>query len=352
MNIGTSLIDLTLLIFAIAILVANYFFTGWFIRYAKVKRMTDYPSERSSHEVPTPRGGGVGFVLLTILSTLIYSVIHGVSNHFGLLIFIAAAMFVAILGWFDDKNDLSKRVRFTVQVLSAFMVLLFIQNLNSMYLPGGVELSLGFAGIILGLIWITGSTNIYNFMDGVDGIASVQALSASAGWIIFAVIWNNSDLLAINLFILSGVAAFMMFNWSPAKIFMGDVGSLFLGFTFGAMPFLAAYTVESLTIGMAVWIGGLLLWPFLFDGAFTIFRRLYNGENIFQAHRSHLYQKMNIAGWKHSSVSLIYLLFSVLSLAVSLLFVYANHALQGLFLVVLMLFSLLFSVIVLKLQSK
>lgn len=352
MNIGTSLIDLTLLIFAIAILVANYFFTRWFIRYAKVKRMTDYPSERSSHEVPTPRGGGVGFVLLTILSTLIYSVIHGVSNHFGLLIFIAAAMFVAILGWFDDKNDLSKRVRFTVQVLSAFMILLFIQNLNSMYLPGGVELSLGFAGIILGLIWITGSTNIYNFMDGVDGIASVQALSASAGWIIFAVIWNNSDLLAINLFILFGVAAFMMFNWSPAKIFMGDVGSLFLGFTFGAMPFLAAYTVESLTIGMAVWIGGLLLWPFLFDGAFTIFRRLYNGENIFQAHRSHLYQKMNIAGWKHSSVSLIYLLFSVLSLAVSLLFVYANHALQGLFLVVLMLFSLLFSVIVLKLQSK
>ncbi|MCC5940061.1 MAG: glycosyltransferase family 4 protein [Balneolaceae bacterium] len=351
MDTGIGLIDFTLLILAAAILITNYFFTRWFIRYAKVKRITDYPTERSSHEVPTPRGGGVGFVMFTILGTLIYSVITGIGNHADLLVLTVAALFVAILGWFDDKNDLSKRVRFSVQLFSAVIVLLAIQNFSSVYLPNGTVIHLGLIGLLPGLIWITGNTNIYNFMDGVDGIASVQALSASAGWIVFAFFWDQPSLLAFNVFLFCGVASFLLFNWSPAKIFMGDAGSLFLGFVFGAMPFLAAATVDSLSIGMAVWIGGLLLWPFLFDGAFTIFRRLYSRENIFQAHRSHLYQKMNIGGWKHHSISFIYLLFSLLSLLIALLFVYGSHTFQWILVVLLILFSLLFAAVVLMSDS-
>ncbi len=352
MDTGIGLTDLTLLILAAAILITNYFFTKWFIRYAKVKRITDYPTERSSHEVPTPRGGGVGFVLFTVLGTVLFAFITGIGNHTELIIFITAALFVAILGWFDDKNDLSKRVRFSVQLFSALIILLLIGNFTSLYLPNGVYIHLGILGLLPGLIWITGNTNIYNFMDGVDGIASVQALSAAAGWIVMAFLWDQPSLMALNVFLFCGVASFLMFNWSPAKIFMGDAGSLFLGFTFGAMPFLAASTLDQLSVGMAVWIGGLLLWPFLFDGAFTIFRRLLRGENIFQAHRSHLYQKMNIGGWKHKSISLIYLLFSMLSCVIGFLFVFGSHSFQWILIGLLFLFSLLFAAVVLMSDNK
>jgi len=342
--------DFLLLIIAAAIFVVNYFFTKWFIRYAKVKRITDYPTERSSHEVPTPRGGGFGFVLFTILGTVVYASISGIYIHANLLILLGAALFVAVLGWFDDKNDLSKRVRFSVQLLAAVIVLLAISNFSILYLPSGIIVQMGLIGLVPGLIWITGNTNIFNFMDGVDGIASVQTLTASAGWIIFAFFWEAPSLMAINLFVFCGVASFLLFNWSPAKIFMGDVGSLFLGFLFGSMPFFAAATVSSLSVGMAVWVGGLLLWPFLFDGTFTILRRLFKGENIFQAHRSHLYQKMNIGGWKHHSISLIYLLFSLLSMVIALLFVFGSHTIQWTLVALLLLFSLIFSAVVLMLE--
>ncbi|TVR15922.1 MAG: glycosyltransferase family 4 protein [Balneolaceae bacterium] len=342
--------DILLLIIAVAIFGVNYFFTKWFIRYAKVKRITDYPTERSSHEVPTPRGGGVGFVLFTILGTAVYALISGLSFHANLLVFLGAALLVAVLGWFDDKNDLSKRVRFSVQMLAAIIVLLAIGNFSSLYLPGGVIVQMGLIGLVPGLIWITGNTNIFNFMDGVDGIASVQALTASAGWIIFAFFWEAPSLMALNVILFCGVASFLIFNWSPAKIFMGDVGSLFLGFIFGSMPFFAVATVSTLSVGMAVWIGGLLLWPFLFDGTFTILRRLLMGENIFQAHRSHLYQKMNIGGWKHHSISLIYLLFSLLSVVIALLFVFGSHTIQWTLVALLLLFSLIFSAVVLMLE--
>ena len=342
--------DILLITIAAAIFGVNYFFTKWFIRYAKVKRITDYPTERSSHEVPTPRGGGVGFVLFSVLGTVIYVLFSGIAQQINLLIFIGAALLVAILGWFDDKHDLSKRVRFSVQVLAAVIVLLAIGNFSSLYLPGGEVFQLGLLGLVPGLIWITGNTNIFNFMDGVDGIASVQALSAATGWFIFAFFWDAPSLMALNLIVFCGVASFLLFNWSPAKIFMGDVGSLFLGFLFGAMPFFAAATVASLSVGMAVWIGGLLLWPFLFDGTFTILRRLTKGENIFQAHRSHLYQKMNIGGWKHHSISLIYLLFSLLSVVIALLFVFGSHNIQWTLVALLLLFSLIFSAVVLMLE--
>lgn len=343
--------DLTLLIFAIAIFVANYFFTGWFIRYAKVKRITDYPTDRSSHNVPTPRGGGVGFVAMVTISTFTYMFLMGVGNYIELLILITASAIVAILGWFDDKNDLSKRVRFSIQLLSALLVLIFIHNFDELYLLFGTEISLGYFGGLLGLIWITGNTNIYNFMDGIDGIASVQALAAAFGWAVFALFWNEPTLMAFNVFIFCAIGAFLIFNWAPAKIFMGDVGSVYLGFIFGAMPFFAAYLVEPLSIGMSIWIGGLLLWPFLFDGAFTIFRRLYRKENIFEAHRSHLYQQMNIAGWSHPAISITYLFFSILCVIFSLLFYHGEHVFQMILIVTLAALSFIFSFIVLKLKN-
>lgn len=335
-----------LLTFVISIIVLNYFFTGWFLRYAKVRRITDIPGIRSSHQVPTPRGGGVGFVVFTLLAITVFSLVSGYYGSMGLIGFVAAAGTVALLGWFDDKNDLSRRVRFTVQLAAAVTVVAFIANLHEFYIPSIVSVRIGIAGSLLALLWITGTTNIFNFMDGVDGIASVQAISAATGWVIFGFIWDNVMLVAMNVFVIAALISFLRYNWSPAKIFMGDVGSLFLGFFFAAMPFFAAYSTAEIGVGLAIWLGALLLWPFLFDGSFTILKRLLRGDNIFEAHRSHLYQRLNINGWKHSKISLIYLLFSVKTLFIALVFHFGSEGVRISIVLLLLILSGIFAIYV------
>ncbi|MEX0944856.1 MAG: glycosyltransferase family 4 protein [Balneolaceae bacterium] len=340
------MLNAPVIVFALTIVLTNFLFTRWFIRYAKVKRMTDYPSERSSHERPTPRGGGVGFVILIPLCFLLYTIFFGEGLQFGILIFLIPLISIAVLGWFDDRKDLSRRIRLSVQIVSALLILFFLANLSYMSFPYTGAVYLGFAGTIMGLFWITGTTNIYNFMDGVDGISSVQSIFAALGWSIFFYLNGEADLFALNLFVIVGVGAFLMLNWPPAKIFMGDVGSLFLGFLFSVMPFLAFYFDPFLEIGELIWFAGILLWPFLFDGSYTIFRRLFNGENIFEAHRSHLYQKLNINGWSHKAITILYAVFSLICLVLSFGFYFASDYLQLWIIGSLILVSLLYAQLV------
>lgn len=309
---------LPIIIAAFVIAFVNYTFTKWFIKYARVKRITDIPSERSSHVRPTPRGGGVGFVGLLFISFSSYLIFFGTQSGLEFFIFLVALLLISVLGWFDDRNNLSRRTRFGVQIIASLLILIFIQNLSHIAIPTFGAFSLGILGFIVGIVWITGVTNIYNFMDGVDGLSSVQAISATAGWCIFFNMYQLQDLFVLNMFVAAGVIGFLLLNWSPARIFMGDVGSLFLGFLFGVMPLMAGAYSEQIESGEALWFGAILLWPFLFDGAFTIIRRSLKGENIFEAHRSHLYQRLNIIGWSHKKISLLYALFSVFSLIIGL----------------------------------
>ncbi len=257
---------------------------------------------------------------MTILGFAVYMAVHGLFDSVGLSVFLLVLLVIAWIGWLDDKNDLSRRMRFGVQSVAAVITILFINNLDQLYIPFTGFMEIGLAGTLLAYLWITGAANIYNFMDGVDGIASAQAIGAAVGWIYFAWLWGVHELFVINLFILSAVAVFLLFNWSPARIFMGDIGSLFLGFFYAIMPFLAAYLSESVQLGSAIFLGGLLIWPFLFDGTYTIFRRLFKGENILQAHRSHLYQRLNIAGWEHSRITSLYFIFALLCIGLAILF--------------------------------
>lgn len=329
---GVSLIAIVAIIFGL-----NFLFTRWFIRYAKVKRITDYPVERSSHSNPTPRGGGVGFVFFILGSFLVLGGLNFVKMGSGLFLFAGLLATISLIGWLDDKKDLSRKFRFGIQFISALAVLLFISGFTEFSLPFIAPFHLGFFGIVIGIVWLTGVTNIYNFMDGVDGLSSVQAIGAALGWSLFFYLNEEPLLISMSLSVVAGVSAFLFFNWPSAKIFMGDVGSLFLGFLFGAFPFYAASISEEITVSFAIWIAALLLWPFLFDGAFTIVRRLINGENIFEAHRSHLYQRLNIIGWGHKKVTLLYSFFIVLSILCSFLFSTGNEWIQ--------LFSILFLLI-------
>lgn len=338
--------DLTTVIGILFVAGCNYLATGWFIEYAKKKGITDVPIDRSSHSIPTPRGGGLGFVITSIFAFIIYFTWQGILATDAYLSLILTLGIIASLGWVDDKNDLSPITRFTIQVISATIILFFVGSLHTFSLPYIPEFSLGFLSPFLGILWIAGVTNIYNFMDGVDGIATEQALSASAGWMIFAFLWNEPILFTINLIVFATVLVFLIYNWDPAKIFMGDVGSLFLGFFFAVMPFLAANVSEDYTIASTLWIGVLLLWPFLFDSSSTLVWRLKNGENIFEAHRTHLYQRLNIAGWSHSKISTLYLAFSLFCLVIALLFFHEGNAIQLLVLIVLLSLSVIYMVIV------
>lgn len=330
----------------------NYLATGWFIKYAKEKDITDVPIDRSSHSIPTPRGGGVGFVSISLIAFIIYFVWQGLFTSSTYLSFTVTLGIIASLGWFDDKYNLSAFTRFSIQVISSLIILFFVGSLDTFSLPFISEFSLGFLSLFLGILWIVGVTNIYNFMDGVDGIATEQALAASAGWMIFSFLWGEPVLFTINLILFATVLVFLIYNWAPAKIFMGDVGSLFLGFFFAVMPFLAASISQEYTIANTLWIGALLLWPFLFDSSSTLIRRLRKGENIFEAHRSHLYQRLNIAGWSHSMISTLYLAFSQFCLIIALLFFFENDSVKALLLLFLIFLSIIYMNVVCNFERK
>lgn len=340
------MLNIPVIVFALIIVLSNFFLTRWFIRYAKVKRITDIPSKRSSHLTPTPRGGGVGFVTIVTSFFLLYLAIWGGSGKTDLFVFLGMISMISLIGWFDDRKDLSRRVRLGVQLFSALVILFVISNLSYMTIPFAGSVYLGFSGTLFGMIWIIGTTNIYNFMDGVDGLSSVQAIFAGIGWALLFYLNGESNLFVLQIFLLSGTFAFMVLNWPPAKIFMGDVGSLYLGFLFAVMPFLASATIAAVEIGDMIWYGAILLWPFLFDGSYTIVRRLINGENIFEAHRSHLYQRLNIIGWPHQSISMLYALFSALTLLLAILFYVSEDLARLSIIIVLILLSFMYSFLV------
>lgn len=346
------MLDLIVAAGVIVIAAVNYMFTGWFIKYARLRRITDVPTERSSHSIPTPRGGGIGFVVISIAAFILYFAWMGLLSSRIYLTMLITLSAIACLGWFDDRRNLSQIIRFSIQVVAAASVIFFIEGLDTFYVPYMSTISLGIFSPFLGLLWITGATNIYNFMDGVDGIASIQALSASVGWMIFGYLWNEPVLIVINLILAATISAFLIYNWSPARIFMGDVGSIFLGFFFAIMPFLAAAIAEERTVGFTLWIGALLMWPFLFDSTFTLVRRFIKGENVFQAHRTHLYQRLNIVGWAHSTISTLYLAFSFLCAIFALVFTHEEDSIQLLLLFGLLLLSLLYILAVQRVEKK
>jgi Fuc2NAc and GlcNAc transferase len=346
------LIQTSILILIVVAAAGNYFFTGWFLRYAIENHLTDIPNNRSSHDVPKPRGGGVGFVLFSLGAFFIYFIINGYLTVFGILIFLITTAGVAVLGWYDDKKNLSVSVRFGIQLIAAVSVLIFVSGFNSFYVPMYREVSLGIAGFIAGVIWLTGSTNIYNFMDGVDGIASVQAIFAGTGWAFLGWYWGMPVIFVMNIILVTAVLSFLIYNWSPAKIFMGDVGSIYLGFYFASMPFLVAHLSDSLNTGFTVWISALLLWPFLYDGSFTLIKRAYDGKNIFKPHRTHLYQRLNRMGWPHTKVTLLYAFFSMLSLFLMLVFIFGNELVRVSVTILLFLLSFYFTYLVFNWRNR
>ncbi|MDX2163735.1 MAG: glycosyltransferase family 4 protein [bacterium] len=298
------------------------------VRRWALDHLLDVPNERSSHAVPTPRGGGLGIVLaaLPLFVLALFTGDYGTGAHLpALLVFLVCAALIAALGWFDDRMNLSASVRLLLQLGIGAAVVIVIGAAAQTELPGlGV---VGFAPLValaINVVWVVGFTNIYNFMDGIDGIAGSQALIAGLGWAMLLLAMGVRDLALYAALVAASSLGFLFLNRPRALIFMGDVGSTFLGFSLAALPVLAfARTPDSRWLGA----GALMVAPFLLDGAFTILRRALRRENVLKPHRSHIYQRLTAKGrFSHLHITSLYALYALVSVFCAWLYAISTSA--------------------------
>lgn len=279
--------------------------TGALRRYALASSLIDIPNARSSHSVPTPRGGGVAIVcsflmvlpLLGALSLVDWSVV---------LSLLVAGAGVAVLGFLDDHGHIAARWRLLGHFSSAIWALYWLGGLPSLH-AFGVTLEIGWFGHVLAAFYLVWLLNLYNFMDGIDGIASVEAIFACAGGALLYYLMGQSMLALLPLLLAAAVAGFLFWNFPPARIFMGDAGSGFLGITLGILSLQAAWIKPEL-----FWSWIILLGVFVVDATWTLIRRLLRGDKVYEAHRSHAYQYATRQFGKHAPITLAVLVINVL----------------------------------------
>ena len=283
-----------ILFLVLFIFILSWFITGKLIVILRKQGVMDVPNARSSHITPTPRGGGLAILISATIGFLAMGWLFPEMPLPGPYFFIGLAL-LAITSLADDKFDLPAYVRFLLHAIAATLVIAETGGLQQFPLPPPLDFDLGYAGYFISFIWIMSVVNIYNFLDGIDGYAGSQAVLAGAGMALFD---PQGAALGVGLMVAAASAGFLIHNWKPAKIFMGDIGSVALGFIFASAPFYFA----GLPASGGVYAMIILLWFFLADGAFTIIRRLINREKIWEAHRSHVYQQWVIAGMPHEKV--------------------------------------------------
>jgi len=271
------------------------------VAWTTARGIVDTPNARSSHVRSTPRGGGLAIVGVVTAVVGAVAALRPESLR-PLACVMLPALAVAVVSWCDDVWTLSNRLRFAVHVAAAVAVTAALGPVRWVDLGSFGPLRFGSAAGPLTLLWIVGLTNAFNFMDGTDGIAGITAMAMAAGTAAVAAAFGAGTV-ALPAAALAGSAlGFLTLNWQPARIFMGDVGSAFCGFTLAALPL--ALPADCRPEALAV--AAVAAWPFIFDTAYTFLRRLGRGEAVFQAHRSHIYQRLVIAGWSHRAVAWLY----------------------------------------------
>jgi Fuc2NAc and GlcNAc transferase len=252
-------------------------------RYAVRRRLIDEPSGRSSHVMPTVRGGGVAFVVTFEAAILVLSAAGFVPLATALAL-LGAGVAVAAIGFLDDHKPVPAKRRFVVHLLAAIWVLVWLEPSVGRAV-GGAAWPAGLAALVtvLFIVWLL---NLYNFMDGIDGLAGIEAVTVGlcAAWLGFLVS-PDTHLGLPPLLLAAAVGGFLVWNLPPARIFMGDVGSGFLGVS------VATLALESLAYAPALfWAWMILLGVFIVDATFTLVRRMARGQAFYVAHRSHAYQ--------------------------------------------------------------
>lgn len=271
-------------------------------RFALRRSLIDMPNARSSHDRPTPRGGGVALLMgigAAALAGLPQAPLESTLVA-GLLV---SAAGMAGIGFIDDARGLSKRVRFLAGGGLVWLAVTAGIRLEELDLAGVVRIPLGDAAPLVTAIWLLAVPNLYNFMDGIDGLAGMQAVAVGVTLAIVAALAGNAFVCGAALIVAGAAAGFLVYNWPPASIFLGDVGSWFLGFAFAALAVIGAKPGEG---SVPFIVPVTLLSPFLLDTMVTLIRRVPKGRRWLEAHRDHYYQRLVRAGYSHRRVTLVY----------------------------------------------
>jgi Fuc2NAc and GlcNAc transferase len=247
--------------------------------------MIDHPNERSSHETPTPRGGGLSIVIAFLISVI-------ATHYFGVLpanlvyAITAGGFLVALVGFIDDHNHVSSKIRLLVHFAAAGIAVYFLKGMPGFYI-GEYYFSAGSMSYPIAVFIIVWLINLTNFMDGIDGIASSEAICFSLLAAVLLYYDVKNDLFLLMFTLVAACLGFLVWNWPPAKIFMGDACSGFLGFLFGVFVIFKPTGAEDSKTFVPLLI---ILAVFICDATFTLFRRVLRGEKFHQPHRIHGYQ--------------------------------------------------------------
>lgn len=275
------------------------------LRYALAKNIMDHPNLRSSHLVPTPRGGGVAFVA-AFLITVPFVAHLGFVTLAGSLALMGAGLFLAVLGFLDDHGHIEAHWRLLGHFSACALAVFWLGGMPSVRFFVW-DLPVNWLADLFAVFYLVWMLNLYNFMDGIDGIAGVEAVSVCLG--IACLYWLSGipGLMILPLLLAAAVIGFLCWNFPPARIFMGDAGSSFLGFI------LAVLSIQASHINKAYfWSWLILLGVFIVDATFTLARRAVQGAKIYEAHRSHAYQQATTVFGAHLPITLAVLVINVL----------------------------------------
>ena len=278
-------------------LAASWWLTAWMHRYALTVQLLDHPNARSAHSMSTPRGGGVAIVAsFALLAAALGGMgVLPVPMLAGLL---GSALPVALIGFLDDRAPLPARWRFLAHGVASFWSLWLMDGIPPVPVLE-FALDLGWFGLALAATYLVWMVNLFNFMDGIDGIASIEAITVSLGGASCWWLATGTMQWFLPVIFASCVAGFLAWNYPPAKIFMGDVGSCFIGMVLGV---LSLWTAQEAT--QVFWSWFILLGCFMVDATTTLIRRVRRGDKFHEAHRSHAYQHASRVHHSHKVVSL------------------------------------------------
>jgi len=277
--------------------VVSALLTGLVRRYALARSILDVPNARSSHSAPTPRGGGVAIVAATLAGLPVLAA-TGALPWPVLWAIAGAGGIVALVGFLDDHGHIAARWRLLAHFAAAAWALGWLGGAPPLLLFG-TQIDPGWIGAALAAVYLVWLLNLYNFMDGIDGIASVEAIAVGVGGALLYALTGQQGLAMAPLVLAAAAAGFLLWNFPPARIFMGDAGSGFLGIVLGVLSLQAAWLAPQL-----LWSWVILLGVFVVDATLTLLRRLLRGEKVYEAHRSHAYQHASRRFGRHLSVTL------------------------------------------------
>lgn len=273
-------------------------------RYALARNVLDVPNVRSSHKAPVPRGGGMAIVISCSLAMLVLATLGWLApSH--LWAMLGAGGLVALVGFLDDHRPVAARWRLLAHFIAAAWGLFWLGGLPELSVFGE-HVELGWLGVPLGALYLVWLLNLYNFMDGIDGIAAVEAVSVCSAGALFYAFLGAWYLALLPMVLALSCVGFLIWNFPPARIFMGDAGSGYLGILLGLLSLQAAMLKPQL-----FWAWLVMLGVFVVDASLTLLRRILRGESPHQAHRSHAYQFASRKFGAHLPVTLTVALINI-----------------------------------------